>query len=191
MVVAGILVFLVLVGCGILSTVSGTYNSLQSTNQGVKQQWGMVETALQRRFDLVPGLVSSVKGSMKQEQKVFGDIADARTHYAGAAKSDNLSEKVAASAQYESALSRLLVVMENYPELRSNERVADLMTQLEGTENRIATERGRYNESVGAYNALVVRFPSNILAGMFGFKELPYFKSDEGANTAPKFDLTN
>ena len=123
----------------------GQYNSLVGLNERVENQWAQVETSYQRRFDLIPNLVETVKGISEQEQEVFGMIAEARTRYAGAQTTD---EQVAATTQLDSALSRLLVVMENYPELRSSESYQTLMVQLEGTENRINVERGRFNDTV-------------------------------------------
>ena len=159
------------------------YNSLVTAKEQVSSQWAQVETQYQRRFDLIPNLVESVKGIMVQEKEVFGLIADARTKYSGA---QTLSDKVAATNQVESALSRLLVVMENYPELKSSENVNNLMVQLEGTENRISVERGRFNEVVKTYNLGVKRFPKNIIAGLFGFKAEPYFEAVENAETPPQ-----
>jgi len=159
------------------------YNGLVKQDQAIKGQWAQVENQFQRRFDLIPNLVNSVKGAMEQEQKVFEDIAEARTRYAGAASGS--AEKVEAASQVEGALSRLLVVMENYPQLKSIETVQTLMAQLEGTENRIAVERGRYNDEVRAFNTKVVTFPGKLVAGMFGFSEKPYFESAQGAETVP------
>lgn len=164
----------------------GYYNSFVSKQQAVDSQWAQVENQYQRRYDLIPNLVAAVKGVLKQEQKVFGDIAEARKGYAGALTTE---EKVAAANQMESALSRLLVIVENYPQLKSNENVRDLMVQLEGTENRISVERRRYNEEVRSYNTAVKRFPGVVLAGIFGFEERSYFESAASAKRAPKVDL--
>ncbi len=159
-----------------------TYNSLVSSSEAVTNQWAQVETQYQRRFDLIPNLVESVKGIMKQEQIVFTAIADARTHYAGATTPD---AKAAAAGEVESALGRLLVITENYPELKSSETVQTLMAQLEGTENRVSVERGRYNDTVKTYNLKIKTFPSSIAASIFGFKEHAYFNSVSGAETVP------
>jgi LemA protein len=159
------------------------YNGLVTKNEAVDAQWAQVETQYQRRFDLIPNLVESVKGIMKQEQTVFTAIADARTRYAGAATVD---QKAAAAGQVESALSRLLVVMENYPQLKSAETVQTLMSQLEGTENRISVERKRYNDEVRDFNLSVKRFPGSVLASLFGFKERSYFDAATGAENAPQ-----
>lgn len=181
--ILGIILF---VSVALISWVVGMYNGLVTGQAKVENQWAQVENQYQRRFDLIPNLVESVKGSMKQEQAVFGAIAEARTRYAGAT---TVSEKAQAASQTESALSRLLVVMENYPELKSNENVQTLMTQLEGTENRVAVERGRYNDTVTEYNLLTRRFPQVFFAKLFGFKEAVLFKAVENANVAPKVQL--
>jgi LemA protein len=161
----------------------GSYNGLVSTNQTVNNAWAQIDTQLQRRFDLVPNLVETVKGVAKQEQTVFNDIAEARTHYAGAASQD---EKVAAANQYESALGRLLVITENYPQLQSSQAYRDLMTQLEGTENRIAISRKDYNDVVASWNSKVSRFPGVIVAKIFGFHAKEYFQAQDGAQQAPQ-----
>mgnify|MGYP001613570528 CR=1 FL=1 len=188
-----IIVLAVILGVGIFGALSiggwvlGSYNSLVSQNQIVETSWSQVETQYQRRFDLVPNLVSATKGVLGQEQKVFGDIAEARTRYAGAPAGSN--EKVQATNQFESALGRLLVIMENYPVLKSYESVRALTDELAGTENRVLVARDRYNAQVLVWNSKVMRFPGNIIAGMFGFHSREYFKSDEGANKAPSVDL--
>src|SRR3990167_11125824 len=132
-----------------------SYNSFISLNESADAQWAKVETQYQRRFDLIPNLVNSVKAILTQEQTVFGDIADARTRYAGATTPD---EKAAAASQVEGALGRLLVIVENYPQLESSSNVRDLMAQLEGTENRVSVERTRFNDEIRAYNTTVKRF---------------------------------
>ena len=160
-----------------------TYNSLVTLNVAADTQWKQVEADYQRRFDLIPNLVESVKGIMKQEQTVFTAIADARTHYAGATTPN---DKAAAASQVESALGRLLVITENYPQLKSSETVQTLMSQLEGTENRISVQRMRYNETVQAYNLKVMRIPSSIVAAMAGFHERQFFNATAGAENAPQ-----
>ena len=164
----------------------GTYNKLVTANEGVDNMWAQVETQYQRRFDLIPNLVESVKGAMGQEQKVFGDLAEARTRYAGA---KSVNEKAEAATQVESAFARLLVIMENYPQLKSVETVQTLMAQLEGAENRISVERSRYNESVKVFNIKVKTFPTNMIASWFGFSPRTMFEAVKGAETAPKVDL--
>ena len=160
-----------------------TYNRLVSAGEGVKGQWAQVESQYQRRLDLIPNLVSSVQGGMKQEKEVFGAIADARTKYGSAKTTD---EKVAAANGVESSLARLLVVMENYPQLKSSETVQGLMAELAGTENRVAVERMRFNDGVKSYNMLVKQAPSSIVAILFGFGEKAYFEAAKGAEQAPK-----
>lgn len=164
----------------------GTYNGLVGLGQQVDGQWAQVETQYQRRFDLIPNLVESTKGFLTQEKEVFSNIAEARQGYAGASTA---SEKVTATNEMESALSRLLVIVENYPELKSNETVQDLMVELAGTENRISVERKRYNDTVKGYNIKVKTFPTMMVANMFGYSEKPYFESTEAAETAPAVDL--
>jgi len=163
-----------------------TYNRFVSANEAVDNQWAQVETQYQRRFDLIPNLVESVKGVMKQEQKIFGDLAEARTRYANA---KNVDDRVSAINQVETSLSRLLAVMENYPQLKSSENVQTLMVQLEGTENRISVARQRYNDAVRALNVMTKRFPSNIIATMFGFNERTYFEAVKGAEVVPQVKL--
>lgn len=167
--------------------LSGAYNGLVSGDQKVNSAWAQVESQYQRRFDLIPNLVNATKGAMKQEQSVFGAIAEARTHYANAKPGSD--DKVQATAQYESALARLLVVMENYPELKSLENVKILTDELAGTENRVLVSRDRYNEQVRTWNTDVKRFPTVFLASLFGFKERAFFQADEGASKAPTVSL--
>lgn len=161
----------------------GTYNSFVGMKQNVDSKWAQVENQLQRRFDLVPNLVESVKGITKQEQAVFGEIADARTRYAGA---QNQTDKVSAANQFESSLGRLLVITENYPALQSSQLFADLMVQLEGTENRIAVERKNYNDTVQVYVTSLQRIPAGLIGKMFGFTPAEYFKVAEEAKTNPQ-----
>lgn len=162
------------------------YNTLVKGNIAVDTQWAQVESQYQRRFDLIPNLVNSVKGAMNQEQEVFDSIAQARTQYAGAQTPD---AKAAAATQLEGSLARLLVVMENYPQLNSINAVQSLMAELSGTENRVAVERMRYNEVVAAYNANVKTFPGNLVASMFGFGPRTLFEAKEGAEVPPTVNL--
>lgn len=162
------------------------YNSLVKGNIAVDTQWAQVESQYQRRFDLIPNLVNSVKGAMNQEKAVFDSIAQARTQYAGAQTPDS---KAAAASQLEGSLARLLVVMENYPQLKSIDTVQGLMAELAGSENRVAVERMRYNEVVGSYNANVKTFPGNLVASMFGFNSRTLFEAKEGADTPPTVNL--
>lgn len=181
-----VLGILLVIGLMIFGWITSTYNSFVTKEQAVDAQWSQVENQFQRRYDLIPNLVESVKGGMKQEQKVFGDIAQARTRYAGATTTN---EKVAAAGELDGALSRLLVIMENYPQLKSIDTVNTLMTQLEGTENRISVERKRYNDMAREYNTTIKSFPGNILAGMFGKVAKPYFEATAGAEVAPKVNF--
>lgn len=158
------------------------YNGLVKANENITGQWAQVEIQYQRRFDLIPNLVNSVKGIMKQEKQVFGDLADARTRYAGAA---NIDDKVKAANDVESSLGRLLVILENYPQLRSSETVLTLMAQLEGTENRISVERSRFNDMVRIFNTKIKRFPAKVLASLYGFNEKSYFELQPGADKVP------
>ncbi len=181
-----VLIVLVVIAAIVGGFLLSSYNGLVTASEAVDNQWAQVETQYQRRFDLIPNLVESVKGVMSQEQKVFGDIADARTRYAGAGTA---SEKAEAATQVEGALARLLVVMENYPELKSSDTVQTLMAQLEGTENRVSVERQRYNDAVKEYNLMTKRIPGMWVASMFGFEEKAYFEAVSGSESAPKVDL--
>jgi LemA protein len=163
-----------------------SYNRFVTQEEAIKAQWAQVENQLQRRNDLIPNLVGTVKGIAQQEQEVFGQIAESRARLAGATTP---AEQIEAANAQTSALSRLLVVMENYPELRSSESYNRLMDELSGTENRIAVERMRYNEAVQAYNTSRRRFPSNITAGIFGFEAYPLFDAPEGAEAVPTVDF--
>lgn len=165
-----------------------------TADEGVKAAWSQVENVYQRRFDLIPNLVNTVKGYASHEEKVFTEIAEMRSKAGGVI---NVSDEVLnnpesfekfqkVQSELGGALQRLISVAENYPELKANENFRDLQSQLEGTENRIAVERKRFNEAVQAYNLLTRRFPQAMLANMFGFREKSYFKADEQAATAPK-----
>ncbi|MCX6005821.1 MAG: LemA family protein [Chloroflexi bacterium] len=176
----------VVVGIIIAVSLMSMYNGLVTKSQAIDAQWAQVETQYQRRFDLIPNLVNSVKGMMKQEQAVFDAIAQARTQYGSATTVD---AKAVAAGQVESALGRLLAIVENYPELKSSQNVTTLMDELAGTENRISVERQRYNELVKDYNTQIKTFPTNMLAGMFGFTEKQYFQSVSGAAQPPKVEL--
>ncbi len=182
------LAIIVVLAIIIVGYLVGFYNNLVKQSTAIDNQWAQVENQFQRRFDLIPNLVASVQGAMAQEQNIFTALAEARTKYAGA---QTIDEKATAAGEVEGALGRLLVIMENYPQLKSIDTVQTLMVQLEGTENRIAVERGRYNDVVAAYNAKIAQVPGNILAPIFGFKARQYFKAAEGAQTAPQVDLIN
>lgn len=162
------------------------YNGLVSANEAVDGQWAQVEAQYQRRFDLIPNLVESVKGIMAQEQEIFTALANARALYAGA---KTIDEKAQAAGQVESAFGRLLAIVENYPELRSSETVLTLMSQLEGTENRVSVERSRFNDTVRVYNLKTKRIPGVVFAKLFGFDERAYFEAQDGSENAPQVDL--
>ncbi len=159
-----------------------TYNGFVTKQESIDNQWAQVQTQYQRRFDLIPNLVRSVDKIMGQEKTVFDALAEARTRYSGA---KTIEDKVNAANQVESSLGRLLAVVENYPELKSAGNVQTLMVQLEGTENRISVERQRYNDTVKDLNVAVKRFPSNVIAALFGVKARTYFESQKGAENAP------
>jgi LemA protein len=182
----GLIIVGVLVAAALLlgGRAVGIRNELVTDREAVRGQWSQVDVALQRRADLVPNLVETVKGIAKQEQQVFSDIANARAAMMGA---KSPGERIAANSQLEGALGRLMVVVENYPQLKSNENFLRLQDELAGTENRISVERRRYNETVQRYNTKIELFPNNIAASLFGFsKEDDYFRTDPASRTAPK-----
>ncbi len=181
----GIIVLLLIVG---FSSYVGAKNQMVTKNETVKAAWSQVDIVLQRRADLIPNLVETVKGFALQEQTVFGDIAKARSRLLSA---NTPADKIAANQQLDGALGRLLVVVENYPQLKSNENFLRLQDELAGTENRIAVERKRYNDALQDYNTFIGLFPNSIWAGMAGFKRNDaYFAASEGAKTAPKVDFS-
>jgi len=175
---------LVIVGASISSGCS--YNTFVSKEESIKAQWAQVENQLQRRNDLIPNLVETTKGIAQQEKDVFGQIAESRAKMAGARTPE---DTIQAANQQSAALGRLLVVAENYPQLRSSESFNRLMDELSGTENRIAVERMRYNERVQDYNISRRQFPSNITASLFGFKEYPLFNAPPAAEQVPKVNF--
>ena len=182
-----VVIILVLLVVWIGGTFVGHRNEMVRKREAVNSAWSQVDVVLQRRADLIPNLVETVKGYATQEQKVFGDIAAARAALIGA---KTPQDKIAANGQLDSALGRLLVVVENYPQLKSNENFLRLQDELAGTENRIAIERRRYNETVQDYNTYIALFPNNIVASMSGFtRNDAYFKADEGARQAPKVNF--
>ena len=168
------------------SFVKGTYNSLVMLDEGVKAAWAQVENQLQRRYDLIPNYVETVKGFAKQEKDVFIKVTEARSRVGGAT---TVPDKIQANNELSSVLSRLLVVVERYPELKSDQNFLRLQDELAGTENRIAVERRRYNETVKTYNIKVRSFPTNILAGMFGFEKATFFEVPEAAQAVPKVEF--
>jgi LemA protein len=189
----GLVVLIVLVILALIlgSSFISRRNQMAIKREAVNAAWAQVDVVLQRRADLIPNLVETVKGIAVQEQIVFGDIAKARSALLAA---HSPAEKIAANGQLDSALGRLLVVVENYPQLKSNENFLRLQDELAGTENRIAVERRRYNEAVQDYNTYISLFPNSLVASLSGFtRNDAYFKTDEGARQAPKvnFDYGN
>ena len=163
-----------------------SYNRFTGTEEAIKAQWGQVQNQLQRRNDLIPNLVESVKGFAAQEKEIFTSIAASREKLAGARTPE---ETIKAANEQSSALARLLVIVENYPQLKSDANFQRLMDELAGTENRIATERMRYNERVQEYNTLRRRFPSNVTAKVFGFKEYPSFEAPAASQQVPRVNF--
>ncbi len=175
-IVIGIIALLVVFGIS-------SYNGLVSLNENVNGKWSQIENQLQRRADLIPNLVNTVKGFAAQEKQVIQSVTDARAKLAGA---QGPAAKAQANGELNSALSRLLVVVENYPNLKSDKNFRALMDELSGTENRIAVARKDYNDSVQLFNTKIRSFPTNIFAGMLGFGAKEYFKAEEGAKAVPK-----
>lgn len=181
---AAVLGVLVLIVVAVLGWGAGCYNGFVQSREQMRGSWAQVETVLQRRYDLIPNLVNTVKGYAAHEQNLFEEITRLRSQWGAAS---GVGQKVEAAQQLEGALSRLLVVMENYPELKANQNFLALQDELAGTENRISVERKRYNEAVRNYNVTVQRFPANLVAGMTGFApSSAYFESAAEAKTAPK-----
>ncbi len=187
-----IIVVLLFVG---YSWVKGTYNTMVTQDEGVKTAWSQVENQYQRRMDLIPNLVNTVKGYATHEKETLEGVVSAR---AEATKTtidpSNLNEESmkkfqAAQGELSSALSRLMLVIERYPDLKANQNFSELQAQLEGTENRISVERKRFNETAQSYNTYIRSFPTNILAGMFGFQPKAYFSAESGAEKAPKVEF--
>jgi len=164
-------------------SIKGMYNSLVRLDEGIKGAWAQVENQLQRRYDLIPNYVETVKGYAKFEKDVLLKVTEARARVGGAG---SVKEKIDANNELSSALSRLLVVVERYPDLKANQNFIRLQDELAGTENRIAVERRRYNEAVRAYNVKIRSFPTNILAGMFGFSRAAFFEAPPEAKEVPK-----
>ena len=186
-----VLVILLCVGWGV-----STYNRIVSAEEGVKAGWSQVENQYQRRYDLIPNLVETVKGYAKQEKEVLEGVTNARSRVGQLSVTPEVLNDPKAFAKFQqaqdglsSALSRLLVVTENYPQLKSNENFLTLQQQLEGTENRISVERKRFNETVQSFNTMIRRFPASVIASMSGFKEKSYFSAAAGAEQAPKVNF--
>jgi LemA protein len=177
------------------SSAKGTYNGMVTKSEGVDGQWANVENVYQRRADLIPNLVNTVKAYAEFEQETFTAVTEARSKAssmninADDLTPENLQQFQAAQSQLSSALSRLLVVVERYPDLKANQNFMDLQKQLEGTENRISTERRKFNDVARDYNTFIQLFPRNIWAGIFNFDEKPYFEAAEGAETAPTVEF--
>lgn len=192
LIVVGILLIVVLVGYNFFVS---RYNQMVMLDEDVNTAWAQVETQYQRRYDLIPNLVNTVKGFAEQEREVLVGVTEARAK-ASSIQIDpaNLTEESMqqfsqAQSQLNGALSRLLVTVERYPDLKSNQNFLELQAQLEGTENRISVERNRFNETAKAYNTYIRRFPTSMLAGMYGFERKPLFQADEEAQTAPKVEF--
>jgi len=177
-----VVVIVVLAGL-IYSFFQGNYNRFVTLDEGVKSAWAQVEYQLQRRFDLIPNLVETVKGYAKQEKDVLVEVTNARARVGGAA---TVPDKINANNELTGALSRLLVVVEKYPDLKSNQNFLRLQDELAGTENRISVERKRYNDAVQGYNVAIRSFPANFLAGMFGFGKAAFFEVPAAAKAAPQ-----
>lgn len=181
----------VLISAGIIAVLVGgygtvSYNGMISKEEDVDNKWSQVDNQLKRRADLIPNLVETVKGYAKHEEKAIDSVTEARAKLSGAS---NPTEKMKADQELTSSLNRLMVVVENYPNLKANENFKDLMTSLEGTENRIAVARKDYNDKVTTYNKAIKRFPKNIFASLFGFDKKTYFEVNETDKETPKVNF--
>ncbi len=183
----GCLVVLVVIVLILFSTFKGMYNSLVNLDESVNNAWAQVENQLQRRYDLIPNIVETVKGYAAHEKEVLTEVTRARASVGGARTPEQIMQ---ANNALSSALSRLLVVVERYPELKANQNFIRLQDELAGTENRIAVERRRYNEAVQQYNKKIRSFPTVLFAGIFGFEKRAYFEAPEAAKEAPKVDFS-
>ncbi len=184
LVVLGVFAFIVLV---VVVWFIGTYNSLVAADQDVNAKWSQVENQYQRRADLIPNLVATVQGYAKHESSTFEAVTEARSQWAGAKTQD---DKMKAATEMDSALSKLMVVVEAYPDLKASASFTTLQAQLEGTENRISTERMRYNDAVRDYNVKIKGIPTSIVADIYGYKDKPFFEATAGAENAPKVNFT-
>jgi LemA protein len=183
-----VIIILVLIALFVFGQYVSVRNTLVTKNESVKAAWSQVDIVLQRRADLIPNLVNTVKGYAQQEVTVFSDIANARARLLSA---NTPADKIAANGQLDGALGRLLAISENYPQLKSNENFLRLQDELSGTENRIAVERKRYNDTLQDYNTYIKQFPNNIFAGWAGFKPNDaYFAASEGSRAVPKVDFS-
>ena len=189
------LIVVAVVAIGLFSWVKSAYNGMVKGDEGVQAAWSQVENVYQRRADLIPNLVATVKGYAEDESDTLESVVAARslatqmTLDAENLTPEALEKYQKAQGELSNALGRLLMIQENYPDLKANQNFLDLQSQLEGTENRIAVERQKFNEAARAYNTLIRQFPKNIIAGMFGFEKKPYFEADETAKTAPKVEF--
>jgi LemA protein len=191
--IVGVVVVLIF-GLGMYSYIKNTYNNMVTLEENVTQKWAQVENVYQRRADLIPNLVEVVKGYASHERETLEAVVNARSKVGGQINvGPEMLNNPEAFAQFQqsqsaltSALQRLMVVVERYPELKADQRFADLQVQLEGTENRIAVERGRFNEAVQGFNTTIRQFPTNLIAGFFGFEQKVYFKADAGAEKVPE-----
>jgi len=187
-------ILIIIIGISLYSFVKGTYNGMVTMEENVTQKWAQVENVYQRRADLIPNLVEVVKGYASHERETLQAVVEARSKVGGQVNiGPEMLNNPEAFAQFQqsqgaltSALQRLMVVVERYPELKADQRFADLQVQLEGTENRISVERGRFNEAVQAFNTNIRVFPANVVAGFFGFQQKVYFKADAGAEKVPE-----
>ncbi|MGD9978533.1 MAG: LemA family protein [Bacteroidales bacterium] len=191
-IVVGIIAILVII---LYSSIKGSYNNMVQKDEAVTSQWGNVENVYQRRLDLIPNLVSTVKGYANFEQQTLTQVIEARAKATQVninpdnLNAESLKQFQAAQGDLSSALSRLMVVVEQYPDLKANQNFLDLQAQLEGTENRIAVERRKFNEAAQDYNTFIRKFPKNIWASIFGFEKKSYFEADAGAEKAPTVDF--
>ena len=193
----GLMVILVVaaVVLGIYFWFQGTYNNMVKMDEGVQAAWSQVENVYQRRADLIPNLVATVKGYASHEQQTLEGVISARSKATQITvnpedlTSEQLAKYQKAQGELGSALGKLLAITENYPDLKANTNFLELQAQLEGTENRIAVERKKFNEAARVYNTTIRQFPKNIVAGMFGFEKKPYFEAQEGAEQAPKVEF--
>ena len=179
-----VIIILIIIAIPMISS----YNNLVALEQNVNVAESNIDTQLQRRSDLIPNLVNTVKGYASQEKEIFTEIADARSKLAGA---NNITDQANADSELSNAISRLLLVVENYPDLKSNQNFQDLSIQLEGTENRIAIARQDYNTAATTYNTKVKSFPTKIISSLFGFEEKPLYKATEGAEQVPNVDFSS
>lgn len=189
------LIVIAVIAIGIFAWFKGTYNGMVRMQEGVSAQWSNVENQYQRRLDLIPNLVSTVKGYAEHEKTTLDAVINARAKATQTQINlENLDEAAmrkinAVQGELSTALSRLMAISENYPNLKANENFRDLQAQLEGTENRIAVERRKFNDTARSYNTYIRQFPKNLLAGMFGFTPKPYFEAQSGAENAPKVEF--